>query len=94
MSVQLGPEYAEMPIHLLDVDAPTKLLNELGRDADYRYAHDEERAFTIAGENHFPAQLKGKRYYFPVERGLEIKTRDKLAFLRILWSQFSSPKLQ
>jgi len=71
----------EVPIHLRN--APTKLMKELGQGAEYRYAHDEAHAFA-AGENYFPEQLKGKRYYFPVERGLEIKIKDKLAFLRKL----------
>ncbi|WAR45623.1 replication-associated recombination protein A [Methylomonas rapida] len=71
----------EVPIHLRN--APTKLMKELGHGAEYRYAHDEAHAFA-AGENYFPEQLKGRRYYFPVERGLEIKIKDKLAFLRKL----------
>lgn len=71
----------EVPIHLRN--APTKLMKELGHGAEYRYAHDEPQAYA-AGENYFPERLKGKRYYFPVERGLEIKIKEKLAFLRKL----------
>ncbi|MGY6277931.1 replication-associated recombination protein A [Methylomonas sp. MgM2] len=71
----------EVPVHLRN--APTKLMKELGHGAEYRYAHDETHAYA-AGENYFPEQLKGNRYYFPVERGLEIKIKEKLAFLRKL----------
>lgn len=71
----------EVPVHLRN--APTKLMKELGHGAEYRYAHDEAHAFA-AGENYFPEALKGKRYYHPVERGLEIKIKEKLAFLRKL----------
>lgn len=71
----------DVPIHLRN--APTKLMKDLGHSAEYRYAHDEAHAFA-AGENYFPEALKGKRYYFPVERGLEIKIKEKLAFLRKL----------
>lgn len=71
----------EVPIHLRN--APTKLMKELGYGAEYRYAHDEPHAYA-AGENYFPERLKGRRYYFPVERGLEIKIKEKLAFLRKL----------
>lgn len=71
----------EVPIHLRN--APTKLMKELGHGKDYRYAHDEENAFA-AGENYFPEALKGRRYYFPVERGLELKIKSKLDFLRKL----------
>jgi putative ATPase len=71
----------EVPIHLRN--APTKLMKELGHGAEYRYAHDEDNAFA-AGENYFPETLKNRRYYFPVERGLEIKIKSKLDFLRKL----------
>ncbi|NEP83934.1 MAG: hypothetical protein F6K39_40895, partial [Okeania sp. SIO3B3] len=30
----------------------------------YRYAHDEPHAYA-AGENYFPDELAGQRYYFP-----------------------------
>jgi putative ATPase len=71
----------EVPVHLRN--APTKLMKELGHGTDYRYAHDEANAFA-AGENYFPEPLKNRRYYFPVERGLEIKIKSKLEFLRKL----------
>ena len=71
----------EVPVHLRN--APTKLMQELGHGKDYRYAHDEDHAFA-AGENYFPEQLKNRRYYLPVERGLELKIKQKLEFLRKL----------
>ncbi len=71
----------EVPIHLRN--APTKLMKELGHGAEYRYAHDEANAYA-AGENYFPEALKGRRYYQPVERGLEIKIKEKLNHLRKL----------
>ena len=69
----------DVPLHLRN--APTKLMKALDYGKDYRYAHDEQNAYA-AGENYFPDELKGRRYYEPVERGLEIKIRDKLAALR------------
>ncbi|MBS3963499.1 MAG: replication-associated recombination protein A [Methylomonas sp.] len=71
----------EVPIHLRN--APTKLMKELGHGADYRYAHDKHHAYA-AGENYLPDALKGRRYYQPVDRGLESKIKEKLAFLRQL----------
>ena len=68
----------EVPIHLRN--APTNLMKELGHGANYRYAHDEKDAFA-AGENYFP-ENEQTRYYQPVERGLEIKIKQKLKFLR------------
>lgn len=69
----------EVPVHLRN--APTKLMKELGHGAEYRYAHDEKDAYA-AGENYFPEALKNRRYYQPVERGLEIKIKTKLEQLR------------
>ncbi len=71
----------EVPLHLRN--APTRLMKELGYAKTYRYAHDEPDAYA-AGENYFPDELKGSRYYHPVDRGLEIRIREKLEHLRAL----------
>jgi len=72
---------AEVPLHLRN--APTALLREMEHGADYRYAHDEEGGYA-AGENYFPEALKDRRYYEPVDRGLESKIREKFKYLREL----------
>ncbi|MDX1732760.1 MAG: replication-associated recombination protein A [Halioglobus sp.] len=69
----------EVPLHLRN--APTSLMKEMEHGADYRYAHDEEDAYA-AGESYFPESLRDERFYFPVDRGLEAKIRDKLDYLR------------
>jgi len=69
----------DVPLHLRN--APTRLMKELGYGKTYRYAHDEPDAYA-ANENYFPDALAGRRYYHPVERGLEIKIAEKLARLR------------
>lgn len=71
----------EVPLHLRN--APTKLMKQEGHGADYRYAHDEPNAYA-AGENYFPEVLRDRHYYQPVDRGLERKIREKLAYLREL----------
>lgn len=68
-----------VPVHLRN--APTKLMKSLGHGDEYRYAHDEEQAYA-AGENYFPEGLEGTQFYFPVERGLELKIAQKLEQLR------------
>ncbi|MCP4010925.1 MAG: recombination factor protein RarA, partial [Proteobacteria bacterium] len=67
------------PIHLRN--APTKLAKSLNHGKDYRYAHDEEDAFS-AGQLYFPDGMEETVFYEPVERGLEIKIADKLRGLR------------
>ncbi len=71
----------EVPLQLRN--APTKLMKSLDYGKGYRYAHDEENAFA-PGVNYFPEALKGRRYYYPVNRGLEIKIKEKLENLRKL----------
>ncbi len=77
----------DVPLHLRN--APTRLMKELGYGKTYRYAHDEPEAYA-AGENYFPDELKGRRYYHPVDRGLEIRIREKLEHLRLLDKQSGS----
>ncbi len=72
---------AEVPLHLRN--APTRLMQEMQHGADYRYAHDEEGAYA-AGENYFPEALRDRRYYEPVDRGLESRIREKFKLLREL----------
>ena len=72
---------AEVPVHLRN--APTKLMKELGYGKEYRYAHDEPEAYA-AGESYFPETMPEMTYYQPVERGLEIKIKEKLAHLKSL----------
>jgi putative ATPase len=69
----------EVPLHIRN--APTRLMKELGYGASYRYAHDEPDAYA-AGENYFPEELRGRSYYHPVPRGLEIRIGEALARLR------------
>jgi putative ATPase len=70
-----------VPVHLRN--APTKLMKALDYGKEYRYAHDEPEAYA-AGENYFPDELAGTQYYQPVDRGLEIKIKEKLKHLKEL----------
>ncbi|MCH8506425.1 MAG: replication-associated recombination protein A [Ectothiorhodospiraceae bacterium] len=69
----------EVPMHLRN--APTKLMKELGYSQGYRYAHDEPDGYA-AGEDYFPEEMAPRRYYQPVERGLEIRIKERLERLR------------
>ncbi len=71
----------EVPNHLRN--APTKLHEELGFGAAYRYAHDEPEGYA-AGENYFPEELSDTQYYHPVPRGLEERIKKKLDYLASL----------
>ncbi|MAZ44087.1 MAG: recombination factor protein RarA [Legionellales bacterium] len=67
-----------VPTHLRN--ASTNLLKQLNYGKGYRYDHDEHG--FAAGQSYWPESLQPKTFYEPVNRGLEIKIRDKLAHLK------------
>jgi len=81
--VRSQPAY-DVPLHLRN--APTKLMKNMSYGQEYRYAHDEPGGYA-AGENYFPEDIAQTQYYHPVERGLELKIKEKLAHLRELDQQ-------
>lgn len=78
-----------LPVPLYLRNAPTSLMKSLKYGKDYRYAHNEPHAYA-AGENYLPEALTGKQYYYPTDRGLELKIKEKLDFLRQLDKKYSS----
>ena len=81
VAMQMARESGSMdvPMHLRN--APTSLMKDMDYGKHYRYAHDEENAYA-AGETYFPDELGEQEIYHPVERGLEIKIKEKLDYLR------------
>lgn len=76
----------EVPLHLRN--APTQLMKEQGYGKEYRYAHDYPGAY-VPNENYFPDDVLSRTgvkpaFYDPVERGLEIKIKEKLERLKQL----------
>jgi putative ATPase len=69
----------EVPMHLRN--APTRLMKELGYGKDYQYDHDAEGGVAL-GQTGFPDAMGERIYYQPVERGLDIKLKEKLDQLR------------
>lgn len=67
------------PKHILN--APTRLMKELGYNKGYRYDHDWPDAFS--GQEFFPDELAGERrpaFYKPNERGFEREVIKRLDF--------------
>ncbi|HEU4669655.1 MAG TPA: replication-associated recombination protein A [Dyella sp.] len=69
----------EVPMHLRN--APTRLMKGLGYGKGYQYDHDAEGGIAL-DQQLLPDALVGTEFYQPVERGLEIKLREKLSALR------------
>ena len=74
-------KFGTLEVPLRFRNAQTRLMKSLGYGAGYRYAHDEPEAYAT-GERYLPDELPDRRYYRPVERGLEIKIGEALARLR------------
>ena len=68
-----------VPLHLRN--APTRLMRDLGYGAGYQYAHDAPDA--LVDQEHLPDSLRGRRYYRPVDRGLEAELARRLELWRL-----------
>lgn len=79
----------EVPLHLRN--APTKLMKQLDYGKAYRYAHDEPEAYA-AGEQYLPDELSNAGFYQPVDRGMEIRIKEKMARLRDLDKKYNDKK--
>jgi len=64
------------PAHILN--APTRLMRDLGYGRGYAYDHDAPEAFS--GQNYFPDGMDRRSFYQPVERGFERDLAKRLAY--------------
>ena len=60
------------------MNAPTKLMKELGYSAGYQYDHDAEGAF--AGLDYFPPGMARETYYAPSPYGFEKEIAKRLDY--------------
>ncbi|WP_338549050.1 replication-associated recombination protein A [Roseovarius phycicola] len=74
---------APPPKHILN--APTRLMKEIGYGADYAYDHDAEDGFS--GQNYFPEGIERTSLYQPVERGFERELKKRLDYFSKLRSK-------
>ena len=62
------------PAHILN--APTKLMKDIGYGAGYAYDHEAEDGFS--GADYWPEGMAAQQYYRPVERGFEREVLKRL----------------
>jgi putative ATPase len=72
------------PSHILN--APTKLMKELGYGAGYAYDHEAEDGFS--GQNYFPDGMQRETFYRPRERGFEREVAKRLEY----WSRLRTER--
>jgi putative ATPase len=64
------------PMHILN--APTRLMRNLGYGKGYVYDHATEEGFS--GQNYFPEGVGRRNFYRPGERGFEREIRKRLEY--------------
>ena len=72
------------PAHILN--APTRLMKDLGYGAGYAYDHDAEEAFS--GQDYFPDGMDRLALYQPVDRGFEREVARRMAH----WAELRSTR--
>lgn len=73
------------PAHILN--APTKMMQELGYGKGYAYDHDTEHGFS--GQNYFPDDMERQKFYDPKGEGREREIKSRLEKWDGLRAQFT-----
>ncbi len=60
------------------LNAPTKLMKDIGYGKDYGYDHDTETGFS--GDNYWPDDMQPTQFYEPVERGFERQITERMKY--------------
>jgi putative ATPase len=60
------------------LNAPTKLMKQIGYGKGYRYDHDEEGGFS--GDNYWPEEMQPQSFYAPTDRGFEREIAERIAW--------------
>ncbi len=68
------------------VNAPAKMMKDLGYGKGYAYDHDKDGAFS--GDNYWPDEMTPQTFYVPSPRGFESKIQERLAY----WDRLRSEK--
>ncbi|MFZ0693954.1 MAG: replication-associated recombination protein A [Alphaproteobacteria bacterium] len=76
------------PKHILN--APTRLMEELGYSKGYVYDHGTEEGFS--GQNYFPDEMERRQFYRPKDRGFEREITKRLEHWAKLRERVSNNK--
>jgi putative ATPase len=68
------------------LNAPTRMMKELGYGDGYRYDHDTPEGFS--GQDGFPEEIERRAFYVPAERGFEREIRKRLDY----WARLRAAK--
>ncbi|MBO9579922.1 MAG: replication-associated recombination protein A [Sphingobium sp.] len=68
------------------LNAPTKLMKEIGYGKGYTYDHDTEAGFS--GDNYWPDEMAPQTFYEPTERGMEKRIAERMAW----WAEMKAQR--
>jgi putative ATPase len=60
------------------LNAPTRLMKDIGYGKGYAYDHDADEAFS--GADYWPEDMTPQTYYDPTDRGFEARVRERLDY--------------
>ena len=67
------------PMHILN--APTKLMKNVGYGKGYAYDHNADEGFS--GQDYWPEEMEAQSFYQPTDRGFEARVKERLDY----WQQ-------
>lgn len=85
-AMRAAKEYGSLMPSKHILNAPTKLMKEIGYGEGYAYDHDTAEGFS--GQNYFPDEMKRQEFYQPVERGFEREVKKRLDY----WAELRRKK--
>lgn len=75
-------ETSELDPPYIILNAPTKLMRDVGYGKGYIYDHDTPNAFS--GQNYFPSKMRRQEFYSPVKRGFETEMKKRIEYFKNL----------
>src|ERR1700754_4248868 len=60
------------------LNAPTKLMKEIGYGKGYAYDNDQADGFS--GDNYWPEEMRPQTFYSPTDRGFEKRVKERLDY--------------
>jgi len=71
-------ETSHLPPPSIILNAPTKLMKQIGYGKGYQYDHDTIDG--VSGQNYFPKELTNHTYFTPQERGFERELKKRMDY--------------
>lgn len=84
----IAAETSQLAPPAIILNAPTKLMKQLGYGKGYMYDHDTPEGFS--GQNYFPDGIERQEFYRPIERGFEREMLKRIDYFAKLRAQKNS----